>query len=471
MDNFFIKRSRRVVERIVVRGTLITETPTRFGNGDTDGLVDMPLAVDALEGKALLTGASLAGALRNYVRERELGYGEKDKSSPHSAVTALFGYQDRDKGAQSLLIISDALGERPITELRDGVGIDPATRTAKDGLKYDLEVMAAGMKFPMQIELLILENSDRARLLSALVTTLQGLESGEIGLGARKRRGYGQCRVENWQVRRYDLTQPQGLVDYLENNFAGAITGKIETALGATVLGQDKRAWLSLEATFALDGSLLIRAGSTDPTAPDMAHLHSSRNGQSVPVLPGTSVAGALRARVGRIAQTVGLNPEEVTRAVFGGEIPAAKRQKLRASRVWLNESVVERPIQIVQNRVKLDRFTGGAYPTALFSEKPVFARGDTEVTLRMKLQNPTEAEMGLLLLALKDLWTGDLALGGEASVGRGRLRGKHAKLEHRDAQNTKNWTLTEKDGGLEITGDKATLESYVQTLHKAGVR
>lgn len=471
MDNdFFLHRSRRVTERIVVRGTLVTETPTRFGSGDADGLIDMPLAVDPLEGKALLTGASLAGALRSYLRERELGYGKKDEKSLHSAATLLFGYQEDDRGEQSLLIISDALGDRPKTELRDGVAIDPATRTATDRKKYDLEVMEAGTQFPLRIELLIRDDSDRARLVSALATTLQGLENGEIALGARRRRGYGQCRVSAWQVRRYDLTQPQGLVDWLEDNFTSATNAeKIDIALGTNTL-PDNRNWFFMKATFTLDGSMLIRAGSTDPTAPDMAHLHSGRSGKNVPVLPGTSVAGALRARVGRIAKTLNLNPEEMTRKIFGGQDPDAKRQKLRASRLWLNESVVEHPMQIVQNRVKLDRFTGGAYPTALFSEKPVFARGDTEATLQMTLQNPEPHEIGILLLALKDLWTGDLPIGGEASVGRGRLRGKHAKIEYQGAQR-KEWTLTDNGNGLAITGDKSALEGYVQALNEAGAR
>lgn len=471
VETFFVKRSRQIVERIVVKGNLITETPTRFGNGDTDGLVDMPLALDPLDGKALLTGASIAGALRSYLRERQLGYGVDDKARADSVAKQLFGYQESDLGEQSLLIISDALGERPVSELRDGVQIDAQTRTAADKKKYDLEVMQAGVTFPLCFELLIQKDADRAKLLSALATTLHGLESGEIALGARKRRGYGQCRVNDWQVRHYDLTQPQDLVDYLENDFTGATTGAIDNALKAAII-KDQRAQFSIKATFVLDGSLLIRVGSVDPGVPDMAHLESWRNGERVPVLPGTSVAGALRARVGRIAKTLKLDPDEITHRIFGGEIEGIKKQKLRASRVWIKESVVERPLKIVQNRVKLDRFTGGAYPTALFSEKPVFARGDTEITITLRLQNPDPSEMGILLLALKDLWTGDLALGGEASVGRGRLRGKHAQMEHRTDATEHRWILTAQDSGLAVEGDKAILESYVQALHtKAGAR
>jgi len=37
----------------------------------------------------------------------------------------------------------------------------------------------------------------------------------------------------------------------------------------------------------------------------------------------------------------------------------------------------------------------------------------------------------GLLLLLLRDLWTGDLPLGGESSVGRGRLKGRSATLAY----------------------------------------
>jgi CRISPR/Cas system CMR subunit Cmr4 (Cas7 group RAMP superfamily) len=60
---------RGIQERIVVEGTLILETPTHLGNGDAEGPLDMPLLLDPLKGKTLLTGTSIAGALRNYVWE------------------------------------------------------------------------------------------------------------------------------------------------------------------------------------------------------------------------------------------------------------------------------------------------------------------------------------------------------------------------------------------------------------------
>lgn len=83
MDNSHWLKSREIVDRIIIRGSLILETPTYFGAGDHDELVDIPLAVDPLEGKTLLTGASLAGALRSYLREYEHGYGQQGDKKNH----------------------------------------------------------------------------------------------------------------------------------------------------------------------------------------------------------------------------------------------------------------------------------------------------------------------------------------------------------------------------------------------------
>lgn len=58
------ERSRHVTRRWFIEGTLELLTPTILSNGDDDPLVDLPIVVDPLEGRALLTGASLAGALR-----------------------------------------------------------------------------------------------------------------------------------------------------------------------------------------------------------------------------------------------------------------------------------------------------------------------------------------------------------------------------------------------------------------------
>jgi len=75
---------------------------------------------------------------------------------------------------------------------------------------------------------------------------------------------------------------------------------------------------------------------------------------------------------------------------------------------------------------VAIDRFTQGVVPTALFDEQPYV--GGT-VHLRFELRNPRDGEIGLLLLVLKDLLTGQLPIGGTSSVGRGVLVGRRMTM------------------------------------------
>jgi len=486
-------KSREIVERVVVEGELILLTPTHFGNGEAGQWVDMPLALDPLEGRALITGASLAGALRNYLHERQNGY--RARNQPGDLSRRLFGWQNpveggeetaapHDDAAQSPLIVSDAIAEKHGVEVRDGVAIDHHTRTAlvgekdgeKFGFKYDLELLEAGARFPLRFELL-LDAKEEKTLLQALALALQGLEQGEISLGARRRRGFGRCKVNAWRLRRYRLDTPAGLLAWLEDSRETEASGpEIAPLLGLNAGGLekfDRRRRFTIEADFALASSLLIRSASGKPKSADTVHLRSARPDQAedVPVISGTSLAGALRARAVRIAAAAGQpDPEGFVNALFGprsndpnqkafrgpdrpGDGTPQEGARPKASRFWVQESVVSLPSgtkdpELIQDRVKINRFTGGAYETGLFNAQPLFplsaAEGqDTQVTLVFQLENPNQAEIGLALLLLKDLWTGDLPLGGETGIGRGRLRGLSARLAYQQpGQKLETWEL-----------------------------
>lgn len=455
------KESRKIVERIVICGDLVLETPACFGSGEGDSLTDMPLMLDPLEGRGLLTGTSIAGALRAYLRQRECGYWRE--GGLKALHNQLFGYQQADEGEQSWLIIYDALSERPQVELRDGVALDPKTRTAEARKLFDFELLEAGTRFPVRVELLIPQVA-RERLLQGLAIALQGLERGEIALGARKRRGFGQCRVSEWRVLRYDLTTAEGLLAWLEQSGTAQPGPHIADLLGVQA-DLDRREFFVIDATFGLDGSLLIRSGQGEADEPDMIHLRSRRGSELRPILSGTSLAGALRARALRIAQTMGekAQAEKVVNELFGPRIRSSQ-DKPTASRLVTAETEIASPLELVQTRVKIDRFTGGSYPTALFNEQPVWGKTDTTVTVRMTIQQPTPVEIGLVLLLLKDLWTGDLPLGGEIGVGRGRLAGRKAILTYRRAGENEPqcWTITQDGDGLRVEGDQESLEKYV---------
>lgn len=465
--------SRGISSRIVIEGDLILLTPAHLGNGEggtVDELVDMTLLLDPLaesEGRErpLLTGATIAGALRGYLREREHGFGGRAEAS--SLSTLLFGGQKGDDdGEQSRLIVDDAIGAQCGIELRDGVRLEGKTRTAAEKAKFDLQLWEAGTIFPLRFELTIdaqsEKNGETDALRQALATALLGLTRGEITLGARKHRGYGKVTVSNWRLREYNLKTPGDLLGWigeggkpLPDHWAIDTDGLV-SRLGGEIA--DNRKYLTIGAGFSLDGSMLIRAGgSHGDRGPDMAHLQSRQaDGRMAPILSGTSLAGAIRSRVETIINT--LAPQKaanIIKDLFGNTG--------QASRLMVSEQPIENGVNnLVQNRVAIDRFTGGARETALFNQQPVFGDEETHLTINLRLINPADHEIGLLLLVLKDLWTGDLPLGGEQSVGRGRLKGRHATLALQDAGETTLWVLNANEQGLEISGNGERLNRYV---------
>lgn len=473
-----------IAQRIIVRGILILDTPTCLGSGDADSPTDLALLRDSVSDSALLTGASIAGALRNYLRECEHGYGAGEQNCDRA--TNLFGGTRRDpEGEQSPLIINDAISSTiPTVELRDGVEIELTTGTAKPGHKYDLELLAAGTEFPLYFELLIEKNkaqTEQQPLINCLALALEGLERGEIGIGMKKRRGFGRCHVKEWQVWNFNLEDASDRTVWL--NFEHWHTGllperetysSIATALGVSLENkEDKRYRFLIYAQFQLVGSLLIRSGQ-DSTgrAPDVVHLKSHRpdKSDSLPVLSGTSLAGVLRHRAERIVNTLG-GSSTLVKELFG----FVEGKEAKSSRLVVHEKVIEKATDLVQNRIAIDRFTGGAYHGALFDEQPIFGSDETLVTIELELRKPEGYEIGLLLLLLKDLWTSDLPVGGESSIGRGRLKGIKADLIHHHPQNPKQWEISEENGTLHVT-DKAdkggsgesvrdTLEGFVKAL------
>jgi CRISPR/Cas system CSM-associated protein Csm3 (group 7 of RAMP superfamily) len=77
--------------------------------------------------------------------------------------------------------------------------------------------------------------------------------------------------------------------------------------------------------------------------------------------------------------------------------------------------------------RIAIDRFTQGPIEGALVEEEASYDGAVDGV--KVEIRNPVEGEPGLLLLVLKDLLTGDLPIGGTASVGRGVVKGEVAIL------------------------------------------
>lgn len=98
-----------------------------------------------------------------------------------------------------------------MTEIRDGVGIDRDTETAKPRIKFNLEVLPAGTEFAFRLDAENLQGPD----LGLLCIGLQEFRAGNVPLGGRSSRGLGQCVLDIESIRWTDLTDSNALIAYL----------------------------------------------------------------------------------------------------------------------------------------------------------------------------------------------------------------------------------------------------------------
>lgn len=447
-----------VVRRLYAQGKWKLDSVAHFG-GDETGIADMCLLRDA-DGHPFIPAASIAGAARSFLAQQILPW-EKYKGDESQMLKQLFGGAGKED-TMSALIVADATCKNSQTSIRDGVRVDTCSGSAAEKAKFDVEVVERGTEFKFRLECVIRDGDDSNELEKLFSALLHGFKIGDIRLGARTRRGYGRGKVASWEIRDLQMNNPEDVMAWLRDKVWCRPTSK----LTPQPLLSDQRQYFRLEADFILRTSLLIRSSPSDPESPDMVHLHSAGE----PVVPGTSFAGAFRHRASLIASTIGWSEDAVSE-IFGPvhEQEAENPQKdLWASRVWIEEKLVKNVESRWQDRVAIDRFTGGSLQNALFNEKPIFPQKSTpHLKLKLTLEEPDDAEIGLLFLTLRDFWNGHAALGGETSNGRGTLQGVKAELQlkRRDSPEAK-WEFSQCDSGMTLvgcSGDTSFLKCCVQ--------
>ncbi len=469
-----------VVRRLYARGKWRLGSAAHFGGDETE-IADMCLLKD-MNSNPFIPGASLAGAARSFLARKCLTWTDYKEGLPNEPQTLkdFFGGADKED-RMSALIVADAtcVSEQVATSIRDGVRIDAKSGSAADKAKFDVEVVDRGAEFELEFLCIIRDGDDQSEYEKLFFALLHGFKQGDIRLGARTQRGYGRGQVDCWNIRDLQMNNPEHVIAWLSGDVWNSDQGK--TKLIPSPLPTDQRRFFRIEADFELRTSLLIRSSSEDlkglNNIPDTTHLHS--NGK--PVIPGTSFAGAFRHRAALIANALGWqkknkDPDAVC-DMFGpvhkqDEKPEETQQTdLWASRVLIEERLVKKVEPVWQNRVAIDRFTGGSLQSALFNEKPVYPvslkeQRKTNVRLRLTLEEPEKAEIGLLLLTLRDFWHGQTALGGETSNGRGTLQGIKAQLKFKcsDSPVPKVWQLLDTDKRMTIEKDD---EGFLQSCVK----
>ena len=421
---------RKIEARWVFTARLTLQTAAQIGSHPADDC-DQTFGRDS-QGRPILQGTTLGGALRSALNDRLAGYRRREEDDKYRRTEKLFGSLS---SSESPVIVFDSVMQEDMqaTSIRDGVRIAPATGLAEAGKKYDRELSLPGLTFPIRLDLIVADQAQESELLGLLVSALEGLTNDSIRFGARKNRGLGQCAATQFRARRFNLKTVTGWRDYAKlPHSIDPLTPQDDVQLNNLPLpdgaqptfSNDERRKMRLTFHLRVEGTLLIRSPGLGAKSADAVQLTETdcHGNNAAQVVSGTSVAGAFRAQAGRILNTVGQGGTNLLDELFGTSPEAGERGAvLFGSRIIFSEARLEGNRTYRQTRVKIDRFTGGALDTALFDEEPAVGG---EVTFDVFVLAPSPAQTALTLMTARDLLDGFFVIGGGANVGRGRLCG-----------------------------------------------
>jgi CRISPR-associated RAMP protein (TIGR02581 family) len=223
-----------LANRYIIRAELIAEHSLHVGSG-TEGFA-ADLAFITRDGVPFIPGSSLRGVLRSHV-ERLLGalfpppnrrscYLFADEDVPETVCVAgnRRSREEIESGERRLrdpgklcpvcrlfgstlmagrLKITDALLEpgssRPLV-VRDGVGIDRDTGTAREKIKFNFELLDPGAKFRCELWLENAESDDFALLYIILAELSRGID-----VGGKRNSGFGRLRLQSYSVQYFDF--------------------------------------------------------------------------------------------------------------------------------------------------------------------------------------------------------------------------------------------------------------------------
>jgi len=384
------------------------------------------------------------------------------QSGDEDEARALWGFQDNEDGLASLFTVEDGVVEgESIPEVRDGVGIDPATGAATRRIKYTTTVLPRGTRVRFSCSLAVDHDGDTSRAEDALKMLIGALRHGSIRLGAQRTRGMGKVVLEDERLRCATLDTRQGMIDHLRGHDSDVRLDDLEPVL----TGRNRR--IDITVQWHATEPVMVKSGAGSIAIDSLPLVSGIDDSNMALTLPGSSLKGVLRSRAALIVSTaVGGTPnaqgsaaEALVRQLFGtSRADVDKDAKnggmgmlaiddcyaettLKRSawakvgsaldeadvRTALSGSPLEGKLPTVTH-VAIDRWTGGASDKKLFNQMEPRDLSWEPMCLTLDLSRledvpPTQKAMvALLLLTLRDLASGRVPLGFGTNRGMGSV-------------------------------------------------
>lgn len=453
--------------------TAVCTQPLHIGSalGDKEEVLIHPV-----DDEPFIQAASIAGVLRGYYAQNqgrkkadEL-FGsrrmESDEEMPESENKARTDNKAAESGKQiraknkavesgSRIRISDGsfCSEGLILELRPRVSINPKTGSCeasvikgtdiKAGHKFNMEYVGAGAKF--RFEMYLFDESKR----DDIEGLLAAMHREQIQIGGQKSNGCGYMKLESVKRKVFDMASTEdrrlwAIEDELKEEEYTEILSKLSSKENT-----DQVNAFEITVNGCTEGNLLVKSIAVPDCGADAPDCMNLRNAKKDYIIPGSSLKGAVRSQMERIAGY--LDRPDIVKDTFG--YTGASPKDSKAGNLTVLDTVVgdrkENDLAELSHRIHIDKFTGGVMDGGLFHEKNV--SGNLEFHISIKDRNHPDRTCGLLLMALRDLAIGMMNIGSGYNVGKGIIDVR--KITVKDLKNGQKAVICYKKDGETVQG------------------
>lgn len=402
-----MSRNKLFIARCVIE----TESPIALHSGNREYGFDTQLARD-WNSLPYIPATSIVGVWRSLI--------------PLDEAEKWFG-SAKDKGNASLLSISDALmlnskseyfpklagksilndklyqkyGEDR-SEIRERCRISHRGAAVHEG-KFDVAVLPTGIRFVFDVRAELTESQN----FSEVRQLLAYFKKDSVYLGSGMTNGQGKIKLVGYTEFNENLSEVAPAE--LQQKITKFVSAKVPLTIDDCMLQCKSRETVQILAEIPMIGRDTWKIGENIVDKTSCCHMEHriiwDKNGQEKLdleneriVVPGSSLKGIIAHRTDfhfrklkMVSDTVGedLPPQsEISisheleelfgTAGDGDDIPA------RAGQLIVEDTVIENVKNIERTHVKIDRFSGGAYDGALFTERRIYK---PRMTFRIKLK------------------------------------------------------------------------------------
>lgn len=400
--------------------------------------------VHPTDDRPFIQASGISGVLRQYYEKL---HGEKQTERLFG--TKRFGEDTNSFDGASKVRFSDGIfSEKDLSlELRPRVKINPETGTCDNsiikgtnmqaGHKFNMEYIGAGAEFQFSVYLY------EETLQEELEEVLTAVHQEGMQFGGQKSNGCGFINLKSLKRKTFDMTKQEDRKKWVDEEMLAdheykdilsdmKTPAKMAMAYEVTVEGNT-------------EGELLVKTIAVQSYGKDAPDSMNIRNAAKDYIVPGSSLKGALRSQMERIASYIG--NDSIIDETFGKS--GSSQSTGRAGNIVFYDTIVgnreDNDCARIKNRIHIDKFTGGVMHGALFNEKNV--SGTINFRIVIYDRNAPDSTCGLLLMALRDMALGVMSVGGGFNVGKGIIDVK--KIVVHDCINRNEAVLEFKPGRI----------------------